>query len=83
MIPRRIEDANDRLTAPKGWRIETHGPYCGGLTVRVGKTMAGVTTMTSSWEPTPADVAALLSGGSVQLTVLGDIHPAVAMNVAP
>ena len=83
MIPKRIEDSNRQLAKPTGWEVETHGPYCGGLAVVVAKNKAGVTMTTSCWELTPGDYAALVSGGSIHLTVLGDYHPAIAMTVAP
>ena len=37
----------------------------------------GVNHMTSLWEPTPAEVLTLMQGGSVRLTLLGDVHPPV------
>ena len=37
----------------------------------------GTNHMTSLWEPTPRELATLLAGGSVRLTIVGDDHPPV------
>lgn len=39
----------------------------------------GVNHMTSLWEPTPAELATLVAGGSVRLTILGNTHPPVML----
>jgi hypothetical protein len=43
----------------------------------------GANQMTSLWEPTPAELKMLMAGGSVRLSILGTIHPPVALTVQP
>ena len=43
----------------------------------------GVNHMTSVWEPTPAELADLASGGAVRLTILGSGHPPVKVTTQP
>lgn len=40
-------------------------------------------TMTSSWEPTPAELEAINAGAPIYLTVWGTGHPPVALTVGP
>jgi hypothetical protein len=39
--------------------------------------------MTSAWFPTEAEIARLRAGAPVYLTVVGEIHPPVAIAVGP
>lgn len=41
----------------------------------------GEAQMTSAWEPTPAEIDALMKGGSVRLTIRGTVHPPVMLSV--
>ena len=43
----------------------------------------GVNHMTSVWEPTPKELADLINGGSVRLTILGTGHPPVHLTTQP
>ena len=40
-----------------------------------------VPCMTSAWKPDRTDLAILLNGGHIELTVLGHKHPPVMLNV--
>jgi len=51
-----------------------------GLPVR-DQDADGVHTMTTSWEPTPEELAALQAGAKIELTVLGTAHPPVILGV--
>ena len=64
-----------------------------GCTRRIGKQQGylglplrdevvdGVPQMVSSWQPTPAEVAAIVAGAPIYLTVLGQGHPPVMLSV--
>jgi len=41
----------------------------------------GVPQMVSSWQPTPAEAAAIAAGAPIYLTVLGQGHPPVMLTV--
>jgi hypothetical protein len=77
----RIADATHVLGAPKEWDVEKHG-HCGRLAVRVEKTTAGE-GMTSAWFPTPEEIERIRKGAPVYLTIIGAVHPPVAMAVGP
>ena len=77
----RIDGATRNLGAPRGWDERRQG-RCGGLAVRDQTTAAGP-AMTSAWFPTEAEIARLRAGAPVYLTVVGGIHPPVAMAVGP
>jgi hypothetical protein len=77
MIPARISGCTRALGAPVGWTPETSGP-CSGLPIR-DEAEGGVPCMTSAWEPTPAELAALNAGGKVYLRVRGTGHPPVSL----
>lgn len=76
----RIEGATRNLGAPAGWDREKHG-VCGGLPIRDEPHRPGVPAMVSAWFPTPDEMARLQSGAPLYLTVLGEVHPPVAMAV--
>jgi len=69
MIPRRIRGANAQYGPPEGWDEARDGP-CTKLWAR----KEGLTVSTA-WEPTPAELSILNAGGSVVLTVLGGQVP--------
>lgn len=75
MMPARIAGCTRTLGAPAGWTPETSGPCC-GLPIRDGLS-GDVACMTSCWEPTPGELAALNAGGKVYLRILGTRHPPV------
>jgi hypothetical protein len=75
MIPQRIIGATRYLGAPKDWVPEEHGD-CAHLSIRDEPTRAG-NAMTSSWEPTPEELAILNAGGRVCLSIWGEVHPPV------
>lgn len=43
----------------------------------------GVNCMTSVWELAPADIANLVLGGTVTLTIMGNGHPPVRLETQP
>jgi len=66
-----------------------------GCTRRIGKSQGylglplrdevvdGVPQMVTSWQPTPAEVAAIATGAPIYLVVLGQAHPPVMLVVGP
>ncbi|MBT9472102.1 MAG: hypothetical protein V4514_19875 [Pseudomonadota bacterium] len=74
MIAARIANATRRLGEPAGWD-EARDGACDGLDVLILGD-----TFTSCWEPTPDELARLLSSGKVYLTCVGG-QPPVALQV--
>lgn len=75
----RISNATRKLGAPRDWNEKAHGP-CGTLPIRDELTAAGW-GMTSAWLPTPEELEQLVAGAPIYLTVIGEVHPPVAMAV--
>lgn len=40
-------------------------------------------SMTTAWEPTPEELDALNAGASVQVRLLGDVHPPIMVFTGP
>lgn len=79
MIPARIAGCTRVLGAPLGWTPETSGEVCGQP---IRDEMNGdVPCMVSAWEPTPAEIAAIVVGAKVNLRVVGCGHPPVMLFV--
>ena len=53
-----------------------------GLPLRDGE-IGGVPTMTSSWQPTPAELAALAEGAPIYVTLHGQGHPPIMVSIGP
>lgn len=70
---------NVMMGAPRDWDPAKHGP-CGALPVRraVAQDMA---VMESYWKPTETDLANLLAGHGVKLSIFGAVHPPVMLSV--
>jgi hypothetical protein len=81
MLVGRIDGANIVLGAPRDWDKAKHG-HCGGLPVRAELTTAG-RGMTSAWFPNADEIVRIQHGAPVYLTVIGEVHPPVAMSVGP
>lgn len=75
MNPVYIVGANTTLGAPKDWDSARNGE-CSALAVRVANG-----AMESAWLPTPEERAAIALGQPVILTIWGNIHPPVSVNV--
>lgn len=66
-----------------------------GTTRRLGKSQGylglpikdidldGVPAMVSSWQPTPAELAALAAGAPIYVTLLGTAHPPIMVGIGP
>lgn len=52
-----------------------------GLHIKHDVEEDGTPTMTSAWEPTPAELKDLNEGASIHLVILGNIHPPVSLQV--
>jgi len=77
MTPGRIQFATRALGAPANWNPEKQGE-CDSLQIRDRDG-----TMESAWYPTPDELAAIMAGRPVILTVWGTGHPPVSLNVQP
>lgn len=80
MLPIRIQGTTRNLGAPENWNPETDG-HCSHLPIR-DDVIDGLPFMTSRWEPTPDELAALMTGAPVELRILGRAHPVVSLIVA-
>jgi hypothetical protein len=67
--------------APHDWDAEAQGK-CYGLPVR-DVVCDGTPYMISAWEPSPAEMKALLAGETIKLWISGTTHPVVAISVGP
>lgn len=66
------------LGAPRNWdqqRIE-----CGGLPI-IDYEISGVPCMSSFWKPTEEELAQLNAGAHIKLTIIGQSHPPVCVEV--
>ena len=54
-----------------------------GLSVADVELEGGHAAMITLWEPTPKELAVLVSGGKVRLIILGSSHPPVLVDVQP
>lgn len=75
----RIQGYTRYLGRPIGWEPKEQG-HCGNLAVRDNDTSAGP-GMTSAWEILPEELERLKAGAPILLTVLGTVHPPVAISV--
>lgn len=82
MLKKIISGWNAAPGAPEGWDPKIHGGECHTLPIRVFQESNGTIFCESAWEPTPDEVALLLSGGQIVLRVYG-WQPAVALYVEP
>jgi hypothetical protein len=72
MIINAIEGATRRIGKSQGYK---------GLPLRDEVCPHNGPQMVSSWQPTPAEVAAIAAGAPIYLTVLGTAHPPVMLDV--
>lgn len=79
MLIGRIEGATHRYGQPKDWDEEKNGK-CQTLPVRVHD-VGGMQCMTSSWQPTPEELARLNAGAPVHLHIFSCVHPPVCLTV--
>lgn len=69
---------NKVLGAPAGWS-QKELP-CGALPITAIPEGA-LTRMVSWWRPTKEELQAIAAGGLIQLHIIGNVHPVVAMAV--
>lgn len=81
MIPIDRKDATHRLGAPANWDGDKDGP-CGVLAVADVTYESGANAMESLWRPEPEEIAAIVAGNPVILSIVGNFHPVVALGVA-
>lgn len=74
MIPNSIPGTTRRIGKSQGYN---------GLSLRDELCPHNGPQMVSSWQPTPAEVAAIVAGAPIYLTVLGAGHPPVILAVGP
>lgn len=73
MIINAIEGCTRRIGKSQGYL---------GLPLR-DEVVDGIPTMTSSWQPIPAELAALAAGAPIYVTLLGQAHQPIMLNVGP
>lgn len=66
-----FESMTHVLGAPKDWDPEKHGE-CSGLPVAIDKEHS---TFTSCWQPTSEEIAAIVAGGRVYVTIVNGFQP--------
>jgi hypothetical protein len=81
MRPVEIAGATHVLGAPLDWDPLKQGD-CVGLPVRLLNDPDVGPEWKSAWRPSPAELVALMNGGVVLLTVCGDGHPPVMIEVS-
>ena len=72
MISLAIEGATRRIGKSQGYL---------GLCVRDFTFGDGTPAMATAWQPTPAEMARIVAGAPIYLTILGQSHPPVCMDV--
>ncbi|MDB5990056.1 MAG: hypothetical protein JWQ10_1459 [Herbaspirillum sp.] len=77
MTPVKTEHTNVVLGAPTGWDEQRDGK-CIGLPVHLDPAQG---VMYSFWQPTEVDIANILAGVPIRLSVFGRAHPPVAIAV--
>ncbi len=75
-----IKNQTRNLGKPADWDEQKLGP-CGSLPIVDAILPGGARCMVSAWKPTESELALLNEGGLVYLTVVGTVHPPVAMQV--
>ena len=76
MTPEKLRGNNVvRLEPPKDWDEAKFGPC---ETLDVHNTPIG---LTSVWKPSQDELAALVTGGSIALTIVSNVHPPVILSV--
>lgn len=70
--------ANRNFQPPKSWNESDHG-RCDDLQVRVGE-YRGLVECSSAWKPDADELAMLLRGGVVELSIIG-AQPPIIMRV--
>lgn len=71
MLNNAIEGTTRRIGKEQGYH---------GLCVR-DETIDGHPVMVTSWQPTPRELAVLVAGGSIRISILGHQHPPIMVNV--
>lgn len=72
MLSLAIEGTTRRIGKSQGYK---------GLCVRDFSFGDGTPAMMTAWQPTPAEVAKIVSGEPIYLTILGSSHPPVLLQV--
>ncbi len=75
MDAQKTVNCNVVLGAPREWDASRHGE-CLGLPVE--RTMG---MLHSYWKPTEVELAKLNAGALIRLTIFGEVHPPVGMDV--
>lgn len=72
----RVAGATRNLGAPKDWDEAKDG-ICGSLPIRDEPHSPGVNRMVSAWLPTMEEIALMVAGAPIYLSVVGTSHPPV------
>ncbi|MES2814516.1 MAG: hypothetical protein V4720_06440 [Pseudomonadota bacterium] len=77
MISLAIEGATRRIGKAQGY----HGLCVRDCLFPLAGHAEGVPAMQTAWQPTPDELARLVAGAPLYLTLLGSAHPPVLMQV--
>ncbi len=77
MIPTKFPGVTTYLGAPPGWDDDGELGECMALPIK-----ADEHGLTSLWVPDRDELAALNAGACVQLTIMANAHPVVAVGVS-
>lgn len=72
MINLAIDGATRRIGKSQGYK---------GLCVRDFEFGDGTPAMMTAWQPTPSEIAKIVSGETIYLTILGTAHPPILLQV--
>jgi len=78
MLIAHIDGATRHFGAPENWDGDL--AKCNVLPVR-DVISSELPFMISAWEPTPAEIQAMINGATVKLWIQGTIHPVVSLTV--
>jgi hypothetical protein len=77
MLPLHFAESNKVYKAPKDWDESIHGP-CADL-----HTLEQNGTISSIWKPTEEELAILVAGGAIVLTLTSQYQPPVRLWTTP
>lgn len=72
MINLAIQGTTRRIGKSQGYN---------GLCVRDFNYVDGTPAMMTAWQPTPSEIAKIVAGETIYLTILGNAHPPVLLQV--
>lgn len=81
LTPLRIAGFTRNLGAPENWDEEHDGP-CISLPIH-DEVLDGIRFMTTRYEFSPEDIANIVAGRPLELSIAGREHPVIRISVPP